>query len=277
MYCPGKEPLKVMSFNMKRNYFSFGKHSWEKRAALVAQVIRQNSPDIMGTQELTTVSLSDMQRLLPEYSYVGQGRGGGMNGEFSAIFFRTDRFTLLRDETFWLSQTPGLPSRGWFALFPRICTSCRLQSKDGSGRILQVYNTHLDHISYLARINGLKLIVQRILEHQNIDGQTPIVLMGDFNATPNSKTLRAWQQHLLGTEQWAPTNNSYNMLLQNSPADLGRSYHGFKGTVAGKPIDYIFTSKDISLRAVEIRRDNFNSCFPSDHYPVIAELELSSP
>ncbi|MEG0753601.1 MAG: endonuclease/exonuclease/phosphatase family protein, partial [Angelakisella sp.] len=112
---------------MKRNYFSFGKNSWEKRAALVAQVIRQNSPDIMGTQELTTVSLSDMQRLLPEYSYVGQGRGGGMNGEFSAIFYRRDRFTLMQDETFWLSQTPEHPSRAWFALFPRICTTCRLR------------------------------------------------------------------------------------------------------------------------------------------------------
>lgn len=277
MCCSGNGTIKVMSFNMKRNYFSFGKNSWEKRAALVAQVIRQNSPDIMGTQELTTVSLSDMQRLLPEYSYVGQGRGGGMNGEFSAIFFRTERFTLLHDETFWLSQTPDTPSRGWLALFPRICTACRLATKDGSGTVLRVYNTHLDHISYLARINGLKLIVKHVLEHQNSDKPTPVVLMGDFNATPNSKTLRAWQNSLLGSEQWAPTNNSYNMLLQNSPAELGRSYHGFRGTVTGMPIDYIFTSKDISLRAVEIRRDNFSSRFPSDHYPVIAELDLNNP
>lgn len=266
-----------MSFNMKRNYFSFGKNSWEKRAALVAQVIRQNSPDIMGTQELTTVSLSDMQRLLPEYSYVGQGRGGGMSGEFSAIFYRSDRFTLLQDETFWLSQTPEHPSRAWLALFPRICTTCRLRATDDSGTVLQIYNTHLDHISYFARVNGLKLIIEHILQHQQKDGKVPVVLMGDFNATPNSKTIRAWNRYLLGTEQWAPTNNSYNMLMQNAPGELGRSYHGFKGAVTGHPIDYIFTSKDISLRAVAIRRDNFNHCFPSDHYPVIAELEVNAP
>ncbi|MEG1943577.1 MAG: endonuclease/exonuclease/phosphatase family protein [Angelakisella sp.] len=276
MCCMGNETLKVMSFNMKHDTFSHGKNSWSKRAILVERVIRQNSPDIIGTQELTAACLADIHLLLPEYSYVGEGRGGGTNGEFSAIFFRTDRFSLLSEETFWLSRTPFEPSRAWFALFPRICTTCRLQSKD-SGAVFQIYNTHLDHISYLARVNGLKLIVTRIMERQKTDGQIPVVLMGDFNATPNSKTLRSWQKALLGTEQWAPTNSSYNMLTQSTTGDFGRSYHGFKGTVSGNPIDYIFTSKDIALRAVEIRHDNFSSRFPSDHYPVIAELELTSP
>jgi len=111
MCATANKSFKVMSFNMKRNYFSFGKNSWEKRAALVAQVIRQNSPDIMGTQELTTVSLSDMQRLLPEYSYVGQGRGGGMSGVMAAVAAaREQRRVLLIERGFMLGgmATSGL-------------------------------------------------------------------------------------------------------------------------------------------------------------------------
>lgn len=265
--------ITVMSFNMKRNYLSVGKHRWENRAALVAQVIRSNMPDVLGTQELTLVSLSDMQRLLPEYQCVGTGRGGGQIGEYSAIFFRKDVFKLVYDDTFWLSATPERPSRGWLALFPRICTTCRLVGQDDPNFILQVYNTHLDHVSYLARINGLKLIVRNIFEHQKHYGKTPVVLMGDFNATPSSKTLRSLEKYLLNDSCLFELNNSYNMLSARAP--IGRSYHGFRGRVDGSPIDYIFTSKEIVPRMVKIRRDSFDSNYPSDHYPVVAELEFS--
>lgn len=264
--------ITVMSFNMKRNYLSFGKNCWEKRAALVAQVIRQSHPDILGTQELTTASLGDLERLLPEYRVVGQGRGGGTFGEFSAVFFLRERFRLVSDQTFWLSATPERPSRGWLALFPRICTTCRLVLAENPAITLQVYNTHLDHISYLARVNGLKLIIRQIFENELLYGKTPVVLMGDFNATPASKTLRSLELRL--TEVY-PLENSYNQLLQNGSSPIGRSYHGFHGAVDGNPIDYIFTSKDIVPRAVSIQRDRVDSAFPSDHYPVVAQLELT--
>ncbi|MEG1686962.1 MAG: endonuclease/exonuclease/phosphatase family protein [Angelakisella sp.] len=267
--------IKVMSFNMKRNYLPFGKNRWEDRSALVAQVIRQNAPDIVGTQELTNASLCDMQHLLPEYEQVGNGRGGGQRGEYTAIFYLKSQFKALGEETFWLSRTPQEPSRAWLAIFPRICTTCLLQLRDAPNVNLRIYNTHLDHISYLARINGLKLIIKHMNDHPSSCGKVHTVLMGDFNATPASKTLRAWESRLrVGqTSQTPRMENSYNQLLRSSQ-DIGRSYHGFHGTVAGNPIDYIFTSKDILPRSVEIRRDNFDSVYPSDHYPVIAELEL---
>lgn len=255
---------------MKRSYLSYGKNRWENRAALVAQVIRENAPQVMGTQELTAVSLSDLKRLLPGYRCVGEGRDGGEHGEYSAIFYLAEQFDLVYAETFWLSATPDIPSRGWLAPFRRICTTCRLQNRV-NGEHIQVYNTHLDHISYLARVNGLKLIIRRIIETNRRYGKVPVVLMGDFNATPSSKTFRSWEKHMMSSPTIVELQNSYNLLTQSSP---GRSYHGFSGAVDGKPIDYIFTTKDIVPRAVEIRHDAFGSSFPSDHYPVVAELEL---
>lgn len=276
----GRPNIKVMSFNMKRNYLPYGKHRWENRAALVARVIRENHPDILGTQELTAVSLSDLQRLLPEYQYVGQGRDGGENGEFSAIFFLRDRWKLVFDETFWLSDTPNQPSRAWLAPFRRICTTCRLESLHDSYQ-LQIYNTHLDHISYLARVNGLKLILRHMFDTLRHYGKVPVVLMGDFNATPTSRTLRSWERHMLSDASFLLMENSYHLLAQTAGAAQsaapGRSYHGFRGAVEGSPIDYIFTSRDLLPRAVEIRRESFGDAFPSDHYPVVAELELVPP
>lgn len=267
--------IKVMSFNMKRNYLSVGKNRWENRAALVAKVILEQRPDILGTQELTSVSLGDLQRLLPDYAYVGQGRGGGDEGEYTAIFYRRDRFRLVAQRTFWLSPTPDVPSRGWLALFPRICTTCILAFAD-SDQLLHIYNTHLDHISYFARLEGLKLILREILDSQKQYGQQPVVLMGDFNATPGSRTLRRWQQYMESDPDIASLDNSYNLLL-GTPQTLGRSYHGFRGAVEGHPIDYIFTSKSLCPQAVEIHRSAYSSRFPSDHYPVVAELVLTPP
>ena len=269
-----KITIKVMSFNVKRNLFSFGRHAWDKRAALVAEVIRRNGPDILGTQELTEVTLGDLQRLLPEYAFVGQGRGGGSRGEYSAVFYRKDRFTLLSQDTFWLSKTPRIPSRSWLAFFPRICTWCELCPNDAPEKTIRVYNTHLDHVSYFARVNGLRLICRQILERYH-QAPGPVVFMGDFNATPNSRTLRKWQVEELQKEGGVVLKDSYHMLLKSPAQQLpGCSYHGFRGRVPGNPIDYIFTSGDVTLRGVTLERARGQDTYPSDHYPVVAEMEL---
>ena len=262
----------LMSFNMKRNYFSFGQHCWEKRAGLLARLIKEAAPDVIGTQELTEASLSDMLRLLPEYDAVGEGRGGGRLGEFTAVFFRRDRFLLRDSRTFWLSATPERPSRGWLAVFPRTCTRCTLALAEAPDKLLRIYNTHLDHVSYLARINGLRLIFRTIQEDQRLL-KTPLALTGDFNATPTSRTLRKWIGELAASKEAETLRDSYRLMFRQEEGP-GRSYHGFRGMCVGQPIDYIFTSRDLSLQGLEIRRDQVEGAFPSDHYPIIARLEL---
>ena len=79
------ETIVVMSFNLKRNLLPFGPHAWHRRAGQAARLIREVSPDILGTQELTEGPLGDMERLLSEYQWVGEGRGGGHKGEYTAI------------------------------------------------------------------------------------------------------------------------------------------------------------------------------------------------
>ncbi|MEG0085570.1 MAG: endonuclease/exonuclease/phosphatase family protein [Niameybacter sp.] len=263
-------PLKVMSFNMKRNYFAFGDNRWAYRTQLIAAIIKNNKPDIIGTQELTAESLNDMLAILPEYSYVGNGRNGEDKGEYTAVFYLKDKFEVEAHSTFWLSSTPQKPSRAWMAAFPRICTTCTLSLKDNSNQKINIFNTHLDHLSYLARINGLKLITRK-MEEQYEKCAAPVLLMGDFNATPSSKTLTKWCQELLLQRAFS-LEDAYAKKHGERARQIGRSYHGFKGKVVGKPIDYIFASHDIEIQDIEICRDKINERFPSDHYPVVARL-----
>lgn len=263
--------ITVMSFNLKRDLLPFGPHTWQKRVAQAAGLIREVDPDILGTQELTEATLGDMERLLPQYQWVGEGRGGGSKGEYTAIFFRRERFRLLDQETFWLSRTPERPSRDRTTPFPRICTRCAIQLTDRPEKTVQVYNAHLDHISYFARVRGLREILRRIsARHRESPG--PVLLMGDFNATPTSRTLRRWIAADL-EESAGLLRDCYWTLLQQGE-EIGCSHHGFTGRVKGAPIDYIFTSRDVTLRQVEIRRGPREQGFPSDHYPVVARIEL---
>ncbi len=265
------ETLRVMSFNMKRDLLPFGRHVWHKRAGQAAELIRRAAPDILGTQELTEGPLGDMERLLPEYQWVGEGRGGGRKGAYTAIFFRREKFQLMSQQTFWLSPTPEQPSRDWTTPFPRICTWCELQPVASPEKPVRVYNTHLDHISYFARVRGLRQILRRISVRYG-EAPGPVILMGDFNATPQSRTLRRWIAADL-RESAGLMRDSYWGILQRGD-EVGRSYHGFTGKTRGEPIDYIFTSRDLLLREVELRRDHPMEGFPSDHYPVVAQVEL---
>ena len=43
-------------------------------------------------------------------------------GTYSAIYYKNKKLKLEKDETFWLSETPGKPSTGWDAALNRIAT-----------------------------------------------------------------------------------------------------------------------------------------------------------
>jgi hypothetical protein len=99
-------------------------NGWERRCPVVCDIIRVESFDIFGSQEVLHGQLEDMLKALPQYAYVGAGRNDGKTkGEYAPIFYRTDRIKCLSDGMFWLSQTPEVVgSLGWDAKYTRICS-----------------------------------------------------------------------------------------------------------------------------------------------------------
>lgn len=261
---------RIATFNMKRSSLE-GKHnSWNERKASIHAILKKIEPDIIGTQELTIDSLNSIKNFLNLYNTVGCGRRGGDKGEFAAIFYRKDKFECIKSDTFWLSPKPQTPgSRGWLSFFPRICTWCILKDKRND-IYLRIYNTHLDHISPLARKQGLELIKHYANKH-NSDLLTGTILMGDFNASPKSASYK----EMINTDDGINIfyNNTFNVLYKTGEKTL-RTYHGFKGKVYGRPIDYIFTTKNLSIERAKIDQNIYAAIYPSDHYPVIADIEL---
>ena len=126
---------------------------------------------------------------------------------------------------------------------------------------MAVYNAHFDHVSKEAREKSTKAIVKQMLANEH-DG-SPLVLMGDFNTGPSSPPML----HLLSGKGM--------LLFQNTlhEGDDQASYGGWSGRTKGRQIDYVLVASDPhSVTKSGINRHQVGGRYPSDHYPVFAEV-----
>lgn len=170
-------------------------------------------------------------------------------------------FTVIDSGTFWLSETPEECSYGWDAACRRVCTWAVLCNRH-TEEVFAYFNTHLDHKSSTARVNGIALVQKRIKELG-----LPTILTGDFNlkeGTTAYKTILA--DGVEDTKTKATTT------------DTGGTYHnyGANDTTTTKPIDFCLVTKgDFNVSTYKIVRDTFSGAYPSDHFPIYADLKFA--
>ncbi|MDU4472538.1 MAG: endonuclease/exonuclease/phosphatase family protein [Clostridium perfringens] len=240
--------LKVMTFNLKYDFKAQDNNEWSQRCLRITKLIKDHLPDIIGTQEGLIHMLDDMDDLLDEYSWVGED------------------FEVLEWDQFWLSKTPNIKgSKDFNSSLPRICTKLKLKDKI-SGLKIDIYNTHLDHESELAREEGIKIILKEVKKNYSIE-KTPYIIMGDFNCY--------LEDNLFNIIREEETNNTcFNVCYDNIKNNILGTFHYFKGGYEGKIIDYILYSKEYEIKSLNIDDRKIDGGYPSDHYPVICELEL---
>jgi endonuclease/exonuclease/phosphatase family metal-dependent hydrolase/glycerophosphoryl diester phosphodiesterase len=258
-------PLHVMSFNIRLDVASDGYNAWPHRRALAESMIRFHGADLLGVQEALPGQMEDLRQMLPEFASHGVARDTGPWGEYSALFYRRQRLRLLEGSTFWLSETPDVPSKGWDAALNRIATWAKFEDRL-SGKQFLCINTHFDHRGEQARRESARLLLRKIAE-LNPQG-LPLVLLGDFNSHPGSEPYRLLTQ--------APENerlyDAYHASLLPPHGPEG-TWSGF--SFPGEPgsrIDYVFFCNEVAVLRYGALSDSWAGRFPSDHLPVLAEL-----
>ena len=237
---------------------------WSQRASKVAALIEFHQFDVFGTQEGFRNQLNDIKKVLPEYEYYGAGRDDGKEaGEHSAIFYRKDRFTVLKNGDFWLSETPDQPSKGWDATCcNRICSWVQLTDK-ATGKNFYFFSAHFDHQGNIARVESSKLILQRI---NSIAGNEPVIFVGDLNGDQQSE----WYKIIDASDFLDDTFKQVN-----SPYAGTGTFNGFgKNIQAAGIIDHIFVTKHFVVKRWGILTDSYQGKYPSDHFPVLADMEM---
>lgn len=258
--------LTVMSYNIRYDTPDDGINAWPNRKEHVAEMMGDRyGADIIGVQEALKHQIRELRAMLPHYSWVGVGRSDGWDeGEFSPIFYNSDRLDLVATNTFWLSESPHQPgSTSWDAAITRVATWAKFADLETGGEFY-VLNTHFDHVGEQARVESSKIISEFV---SNLWEALPVIVTGDFNVPESS--------------------DAYTILAESEGLDDARyvSESGHEGPTASfsnweelqpgeSRIDYIFVSKGIRVLSHAMLDDRFDGRFPSDHLPVHAELLL---
>ncbi|MGQ1889089.1 endonuclease/exonuclease/phosphatase family protein [Thermophagus sp. OGC60D27] len=289
--CPNAtaEELTVATFNVRyqNTRDSLEGNGWGKRCPVICSLIRFHDFELFGAQEVLHGQLHDLLESLPGYGYVGVGRDDGKTkGEYAPIFYKKNKFKVLKSGHFWLSDNTDYPNKGWDAALPRICTWARFKNIQ-SGFEFFFFNLHMDHVGVEARKNSAKLVLKKI---KQMCANNPVILTGDFNVDQNSPNYEV----LEGSEL---LNDAY--VVAEIRYALNGTFNDFKtDRKTDSRIDHVFVSplfkverygvltdtyraKDSSNKIEkssnfpkEVSLIKYNARTPSDHFPVKVVLSF---
>lgn len=284
------DTLKVCSYNVRTHWGDRGKaNDWEKRKAMMVDLIGRMDADVMGLQEANwNPQLEYLRTKLADWEIVGGGRDDGkLKGEANPVMFRKDRLELVDTDMFWLSETPSVPgSKSWETSYPRICTFARLKVRS-TGKTFVFFNTHLDHQRTEAKVNGIRMVLSRMKDV--LRPGEPVFLTGDFNSHMDApayletvKVLRdsycvaksapegPWRS--FNNWQYVPDEREIRLSLVDGDPLKAERFFGVQNKF--ERIDYVFVGPDVAVRAFRTWNDSKDGRYPSDHYPVVATVEL---
>ncbi len=282
--------LRVGSYNVRNSGGDRNtENDWALRKVDLVALMRSLDLDVFGLQEVLPDQADYLRAELPAYAMAGVHRDDGVRkGEASPVFYRPDRFEAMKSGTFWLSLTPDVPgSMSWGTACTRICSWALLRDRQ-SGLCICFCNTHTDHASAEARLEGMLLIIRRMKEFS--PPGTPIVFTGDHNCFETDPPAVAMAEQL----------NNAMLACETQPQGPWRSFNGWtwkEGEVtcaealhllpaqrnsdsftsaAGGRIDYIYVSDGVRVKTFATHGDARpgTHLYPSDHFPVTATIEV---
>ena len=259
-----KEVLKIATINLRMDTPSDGENAWFHRKDMVNDLIRFYGFDLFGTQEGFTHQLNDILRL-SDYRFIGVGRDDGKDaGEHCAIFYRSDRFKVLDQGDFWLSEHPEKPGRVWDGTCcNRICTWGMFEDLKNHKQFY-FFNVHYEYEGDVARRESSNLMISRI---KSIAGNQPVFLTGDFNAFPTEEPIR-----ILNDSGFL--NDSYK-ITKEAPFGPVCTYHGYDSTIKTEErLDYIWVTDSIQIDKYGVLTNTLYGHTPSDHFPVMVVAEF---
>ncbi len=264
------EPLQVITYNIRYQNQQDGADRWEHRAETVAKTLA--TVDVMGLQEVVVTQLQELQQRLPEYQFIGVGREDGKErGEYCPIGFKSKRFELIRSGTFWLSPHPDQVGEvGWDAMLPRVATWLVLKDRTDQQSWFFL-NTHFDHRGEEARLLSAQLLVRQC---PSLAPSLPWVVMGDFNATPDSEPIQAI---LMAKQDGVPLLEDARDRSLKSPEGPTGTWNGFKAIDLQTRIDHLFVNRQVKVNEIKVLDPRTPADrFASDHLPVLAAIELAN-
>ena len=253
--------MKIVTFNLRSVWIGDGINGFIHRAGMILNKIDEEQPDVICFQEAIEKHAAFLNKHMPDYLLVYNGRTTDRRGEGLITAVRRESVEVLGQDCFWLSPTPNVPGSRYEQQSdcPRVCQAMLLRMK-GEDEPFYVYNNHLDHRGDQARIMGIRQVMERVKADQE-RAKLPVFILGDLNATPESETV----QYLYGYEPFPVTELTGGFEL---------TFHGYGTKQPPYRIDYIFADQETANKEhrIEMWTDELDGIYLSDHYPICLEI-----
>ncbi|MGN0973673.1 MAG: endonuclease/exonuclease/phosphatase family protein [Bacilli bacterium] len=245
--------MKILSINLRNDGISlFKKSNWKERLISTVELIKEEQPDIIGTQEMTHKAKKQLTYLLKlnnlTYNFYGHSRlrKNSIYDEYNCILVKTN-IKVMNSKTYSLSNTPEIPKTKFkYDFFPRIVNY--IETED-----FYCYNTHLTNKPQKNKLLQLECITKLIKENTK---NKPILITGDFNT--GYRNLK----------DFCKDNN-----LIDITKDIGKTYSTIKEIYH---LDHILITKDLNYDQVTKYTNRYKGIYPSDHYPIGANIIIKN-
>lgn len=245
--------FRIASFNIRVDLARDKHRMWKFRKWATRRRLKSLNCSIVGLQEALDRQVADLLKGSHNISHVGKNRDDASIGERCAVLFDSNLWKLREENTRWYGKTPDQRCFLEGAPFPRIYTYVSLLSAEGHR--IDIYNTHLDHKSEDRRAQSMDQLLN------TIDSTIPTVIMGDFNAERDSRIFSRLSKYGL---RFAHS--------ENAPGTFN-----YWGRAKREPtIDHILVSEQLNVISAEVSNKKVFGFFPSDHWPVVAELQFNT-
>lgn len=249
--------LNIVSFNIRYCNDTNG-YSVKERAPRLYKIIEKYDPDIIGFQEFTPLWKPYITSYFEKYNFFNKYRSETIDIESSPIFWKKDKFVLIKSGYFWLSDTPEIESRGWDELYNchRMCIYVILREKS-TDKIFTFMNTHFGFGN-----DGQIKSGELIYKYSKKISDYPTILVGDFNMTPDTAGYRRITEFF----------TDVNSVTKN---DCRPTFHGYNPEkYPNEHIDYCFVDDKVSALNQSIIDDLVDGKFVSDHYGLFINLDI---
>lgn len=296
--------IRIMSFNLRYASAPDGDNTWNNtnqsppRRDVAVRIVLDRNPDLIGFQEGEDGQLDYLAAALPAYEFVRRRPSGGSGNENAAFAYKTNRLEMLDRDVFSLGPSPGggywnnvpgtnfdpyvyFPDMGLG--FPRIALWGRFRWR-ATGQEFVFHTTHFD-FNDGPQVGSARLIVDNARSRcDRMPASSLAIVVGDFNSTQANNDWALFTGSYTNggiagdyVDSWAQVVGSWT--------DSG-TIHGFAGGVqpASQRIDWILHRGGFAATQAIIATDSalatnltthaVRTQYPSDHYPVLADLRL---
>ena len=272
------DAIKVMSYNVLYDPYYDEAQTLPRDITKLAEFIASEAPDVFGTQETQTFHKEAILKAMPDYDcYAGLPLNSNSS---NMVFWNSNKFKLVEKGVRYLTATPIIESKIPESNSIRGYSFVVLESLTTHNQFVFV-NTHLTYRNASGDTDDdtprykQAQYLKKFLESDKYK-ELPIVLVGDFNSEPTSRTIS-----LLG--------NVERFDRAEIVAEKKGDTSGTINTSSGKNhvkmvIDHIFVTSDrITTKYYTTLNEESKKLYTnpdgteikrylSDHMPVVAEI-----